>query len=1069
MFALKSLPKALEDNQALGLDEVQLVDDPNLVGLVQQPTVSIPGLGCFASTLYIAYWLSSHRLLSVHPPPAGGFMLMQQWCERSMPNFPIFIYDNVIADFIFVRGCRRIDGFAIVFFPNLPHWSIAILSQEEHAPHAPLVYFGNVPLDSPDIYWHFDHPTPSALTKQSLGLACRCPNRCHHEGIEFQDARSVAFGQRGIKMGGQLVVIAHKSPYSRGRQDHLFHRELNHVVVEEREDCWAIGRVDLSSVQFVTLSKIRLALYKPFPDYRKRFSLSVFASLFSTVNAMLSFKSSRKVGLVEACPVITVPKLEIPRLQFSDVRSRLVQYVCGETFWQYFRRVSSQVLDACRESVGHALASLYTQYHYAFSHLTTNQWLMAGGISLFHVYVFHRLRTYSAMPRLTLGRTWLPTSLTGLPFSTELVNRTALGTDALACRNLLKRSLAEYDHPIMIDPIEVERWIDNVTSAIGTMPVPAFGQGICHSCMIKRKLKRLQCASCRSLEHPPVDLVYFGLIPAMYPLVEQHPIVPPGLPFRTYGARRMLFSWDGVQLRDTDKVASIYDSNKPVLRSRGLLCGPMWLGVVVRCFPSTIETTLVAAAVRMAVFPAHVATRRFWDNMLSMLYILPSVDLEPVTSQAVLDNQRSSEKRKKLEDCFKLIDEGFPIERAIHSAMTMGAFTKLEKHCPVTLRRGYWAQKSKLVPRLINNPKALLNALMSVYTLPVLDWLHNTWSSTSNVFYAGCSNPQDLNVFLTHASVNRHVLEDDVSMMDGSHSVHSQNFFRSAVLRCFRGVHRDTFEYLLRLCQSLKVTRGKLRLIIVGPNPSGVPVTSLLNSITTAFVRICALYYAYTGVDVTMEDDRIPFSNFMKCVYCAVAGDDGCVFLPASYAGTTTFSSTFMSRYIHYFSLSGFDVGPTKIRTHLPHQWRLHTFLAMRPYWSGDRYEYGVEISRRMKSMFWMLDKNHHPLAWGRGVALSLYRASRHVPVVSDICRWYLSCTRGVTTSISIASFTNPYSSVYGYEVMGDINDRCISEFCIDYDVSRDLYQDFLVYLWSQTNPLINLDHPILWAIAQKE
>ncbi len=998
-------------------------------------------------------------------------MSMQQWCDRSMPGFPIFVYDVIRADYIFVRGFRRVDGFAIVFFPNLPHWSIVMLSQEEHVPHVPLVYFGNVPLDSQDIYWHFDQPTPSALHKQSLGLACRCTSRCHHEGERFQSAPSVGFGKRGISLGHQLVVIAHKSPYSRGRQDHLHFRELNHVVAEEPEDCWLIGNVDLSSVQYVTLTKIRLSVYCVLPDYRRRiFGFSV-ATIVSAINACLKFKTSRRVGVLETCPSFPRPHMPLLRLpEFPSFREQIVQYLYGETTRQYLTRVSSLFLRQCRETVGHVLTMLKDFYILGFHSLSSTQWLMVSGVSLFHAYVFIRLRRHSAMPRLTLGRTWLPTSLTGLPFSTELVNRTAMGTDPLACRNLLKRALAEYDHPILVDPIEVERWIDNVTTAVGTMPVPSLGSGVCHSCMKKRKLKKLRCADCRALELPPCDLVYFGMVPAMYPLVEQHPLIPSNMPFRTHNSRHSSFSWEGVSLTSTTEVMAIYDANRPILRSRGVLCGPMWCGVVIRCYPSNIETTLVAAAIRMAVFPTNNPQPLFWKNMLTMLpVLLPAKQLAPVTPTEVLDNQRSADRRKKLEECFKLIDEGFPIHRAVRKGMTMGAFSKLEKHCPVTLKRGFWTIKPKLAPRLINNPKALLNALMSVYTLPILDWLHTTWSSTSNVFYAGCSSPQDLNVFLATASENRYVLEDDVSMMDGSHTESSQDFFRSAVLRCFSGRHREILMALLELCQHLRVVKGKLKLDITGPNPSGVPVTSLLNSITTAFVRVCALYFAYTGEDPTLLADLQPFKHFLGLIYCAVAGDDGCVFLPAQILGTDTFSPDFMARYIHYFSLSGFDVGPSKIRIHRPFQWRLHTFLAMRPYWSGERYEYGVEISRRMKAMFWMLDKNHHPLAWGRGVALSLYKASRHVPVISDICKWYLSCTRGVTTSISIASFTNPYSSVYGYEVIGDINDRCVREFCIDYGVSKDLYDDFLVYLWSQTNPLINLDHPLLWAISQKE
>lgn len=991
-------------------------------------------------------------------------MLMKQWCERTMPTFPIFVFDAVRGDYIFVHGCRRVDGFSIVFFPQLPHWTIICHDQEERVPHAPLVYFGDVPLDSPDIYWHFRAPTPMALVMHSQGRACMCQSRCQHEPVRFHTAPSVGFGNRGLRLGHQLVVVAHKAPYSRGKGDHLYHREVNHVLSEEEENCWSMVNVNLSSVQYVTLFKIRLAVYKVQSDYTIVRNISLVSSVASFVSCLARIEFRRK-GLVEKVPSI-LPNFSMCELpHFPQVRTMIF----GESTFQCFLRHVRLTFSYVSSSLSIGSRAFTSFLSNGLHMLTARQWFFVGTLSLFHMYVFHRLtRKFRYEPRL--ASTWLPVSLSSLPFSNELVNRTAMGTDALACRNLLRRALAEYDHPICVDPVEVERWIDNVTQVTGTMPVPTIGAGICHCCMRKRKLKKLRCSECRSYRDPPYDDVYFGLVPAMYPLVEQHPLIPLGLPFRTL-RRNRIFQWDGVRLRTTTEVMAIYNNNPPSLRARGLLCGPMWLGVVVRCFPSTLETTLVAAAIRMAVYPANLPRPGFWEGMCSICdVLLPKADLSPVTPTAVLDNQRSGDRRRKLEECFRLIDEGFPIHRAIRQDMTMGAFVKLEKHVAVALIQGWWRKKNKLAPRLINNPKALLNALMSVYTLPCLTWLHDTWSCTTNVYYAGCSPPGELNTFLSRASVNRYILEDDVSMMDGSHSLQSQRFFRHCLLRNFKGVYRDRFMELLLYCQDLYVVKGKLRLWISGPNPSGVPVTSLLNSITTAFVRVCALYYAYTGVDLTLDASGLDqFKRFLSVIYTAVAGDDGCTFLPARYGGVETFSPEFMERYIQYFSFSGFDVGPTKIKTHLPDNWRLHTFLAMRPYWSGQGYEYGVEISRRMKAMFWMLDKNHHPLAWGRGVATSLLKASRHVPVVSDICRWYLSCTRGVQTTISVASFTNPYSSVYGYEVMGDLCERTVEEFCCDYEVPRSEYDDFLVYLWSQTNPLINLDHPLLWAIARKE
>jgi hypothetical protein len=274
----------------------------------------------------------------------------------------------------------------------------------------------------------------------------------------------------------------------------------------------------------------------------------------------------------------------------------------------------------------------------------------------------------------------------------------------------------------------------------------------------------------------------------------------------------------------------------------------------------------------------------------------------------------------------------------------------------------------------------------------------------------------------------------------------------------------------MRLCARFKIRQDQLKAQLYGPNASGVPPTSIFNSITTGVARVFAVIYAVFGI--RFDDQSIPYyvSLVRRSVYMAVAGDDGLLILP-EYIGSrrVIIDSEFLIRYSLAFSWAGYDVGPKKIRVHSSEHWRLSTFLAMRPYWSGHNYEYGVEISRRLKTMFWLYDKCLHPIAWARGVAVSLLKASRHVPVVRDICLWYLSNTAQITTEIETASFTNNFSTVYGYEVVGDLTERTILEFCADYSVPRSLYDDFLSYLKAQQCVLVNLDHPLLAAIAARE
>lgn len=1004
---------------------MRVVADPHVM-MLHAPinaleAVSITGLGCARSVMTLAYWLTSGRLPEVEPPAHASVPALTNYHARACPKFPMYIYVQN-QPMVHVLGNIRDDGWAILFIPanilpiGVAHWTF-INRPRLGVLHQPYVYYGIIPIDNPNVYWHCPATTPEFRKVQMEGRACNCMStpsmmtrNCKHEPPNFAGAPTIAFSDR---YGTDAIIepLRIQTPYSRGPKNSLIHTSVDYSVVKE-------------------------------------------PAIFNNTHVYPRTESAA-----------------IPNMQF------LVHYLPRLSYARLFQHFLLTLLTTCMLTLFEWLC-----IHFANYGLARSDKMACLSLNILFAIAFAWLFWPKKKPRVIghqpeLSPLWLPASMEHLPFTNQLRNRCSIGAmDRSTCRGILKRLIAQAGYCQVLDPYEVEAWLDNVSSAVGeTVVHPAAG--LCMYCRRKRPLKKLRCAECRKTTfiHAPVceGTCFVGLMPLMM----QHPIIPCKLvvKFResTYPhdqSTKLTVVYKGQKLTHVRDALNLYCDNLPELKSVGMLAGPMWLGVVIRCYPRTIETGIVAFACRMAFPVPYDPEPDFWTLALSIFkHVVQYEPLDIWTEGHVVEHQRTRDKRLRLAECYNELDTGHAV---VHKKLfVFGMFPKGEKHAPVTYGTYEYIPKEKGVPRLINNPSPYLNALMAPYILPVAKWFAAQWNCHNRLFYAGCSPPQDVNTFMNNAINDMAwVLEDDVSMMDGSQTLASQEFFQGVVKQLFSGAERDFIMQLLQGCARFKVKRDDFKATVCGPNASGVPPTSIFNSMTTAIARALAVVFAIFGVRYDDPSLMYYFKLVITSIYMAVAGDDGLLFLPAYIGGVKiVLTPQFMKDYSLAFSWAGFDVGPTKIRVFDQSQWRLSTFLAMRPYWSGQRYEYGVEIARRMKSMFWLYDKAHHPLAWGRGVALSLLKASRHVPVVRDICEWYLENTTNLTTSVEVVSFTNPYSSVYGYEVEGDMCLRTVQEFCVDYGVPESLYRDFRRYLWSQKSVLINLDHPLLHCIAQKE
>jgi hypothetical protein len=113
--------------------------------------------------------------------------------------------------------------------------------------------------------------------------------------------------------------------------------------------------------------------------------------------------------------------------------------------------------------------------------------------------------------------------------------------------------------------------------------------------------------------------------------------------------------------------------------------------------------------------------------------------------------------------------------------MRVKPFVKAEKDIRKEFMKGteILVDKAKGVPRCINPVHPHVLAHCAPYTYPMTKRLNTLFNSQEHIFYAAGATPDQINDFLNAAiETNRFVLEDDVSMADGSHSKGS--FFVSA-------------------------------------------------------------------------------------------------------------------------------------------------------------------------------------------------------------------------------------------------------------------------------------------------
>lgn len=1039
-----------------------------------------------------------------------------------------------------IHGRPRPDHTAILYLPahngQPAHWSFVYYRHPYDNNNHNYVYFGSVYL-GPTFYWHAKSPSTEYFRMAAIGRACLCPSRCQHEGPLYFSP-SFSFADEIPLMTSYFqhyiadVQFLRTTNYSHGPDDSLNMPDLDGVLHRVKYAFNAAPRYHLSDMPIlVSTASMDLHLHHcpsvfPWKKYLLGITLlsiavaSYFHIPIKPPETLMEYAISKAYHLLPSrlpAPQLNSDHLVAYKPEFKPSWPTRITTLFSSFSYDKWAFSPPRYL----KDIPYYLRPTLLPWCLRFL-VTFLPNVATGGI----LSIFRRFYNRTLTPRpMQYYRSIIPRTMriADTDFGHRLATRVAL-FDQWTRSDLyvvVRRLANEMHYAHNLDTYEIEEYVTRNITVAGHAPIPIIPLGSCVNCLRKRRLKQCMCYECWRL-HKAIQVIYEpSFLPTshvgMLPLYSVRPSVPEGdyqwrdsFTFASYApAHGIKYTSDHLSPYEFYLAISRYYS-PPTLRGR--LCGPMFMGLVSSCFVRGDACAATAAIFRNCIKPAHhphlIIQKRnpeliaysfsheyrvLW-SLLNFLYPELLVPLVKWTFQQVLDHQKVPEKRRLHISTRALIDAGFQIPT--EKMNRIDCFAKAEKKEIFELSDGALSYKKKMLPRCISAFNPQVSTLLSPYALPMLKHLNAVFHAEHNLFYASGSTPQQINQFLNNAiASNLYILEDDVSMADGSHSFGSLQFQTQIRESQFPDMPED-IDSIFRILSSGVMRTGCFRAAVQNIIFSGIPLTSWGNSVVFAFVRIFALSAAYKVLDYTdyfdppadhpvmldaaFDDRSIPLQgNFdfppllfelIHSLYMAIAGDDGKTFLPHQFNGVQTFSPGFLDRYIKVWSIFGFDVGASKIRTFDPSNWRLATFLAMRPVWSGEKYEYGPEIARRLTSMYWQLDCPYHPVAWARGISEAIIIAARHVPVLADIAHWYLRNTFGATIENDfIPSFTNVYSTFYNYAVEGDFNDRGLKEFLGDYNIPYLMYQDFLDLLNSTSDVLVNIQHPVLDLIYAKQ
>jgi hypothetical protein len=628
-------------------------------------------------------------------------------------------------------------------------------------------------------------------------------------------------------------------------------------------------------------------------------------------------------------------------------------------------------------------------------------------------------------------------------------------------------------------------WLERVVTEEAMTPsYPAVLPGHCIACLKRAKLKWLICKPCRKfMKRCEPERIFLhdscvlrvgpvALWSMRYPypnvglLKPECSIVIDGVEFKTKGS---------VDIDAYAKIKAWAKTQEMQPSCRGMLCGPMFMGQRPMCYPRGRATALLAFCCRLGCERDYAAVDWIWP--LFFQWLEPELLKNVCCREGWLEfiAHFVGEKKRLMIEANNQLNEGyFPKLAKIPAAdgngtmdaLLMKGFTKAEKGYDVEYSMGgEMKQKEFLKPRFICCPDPLTQRICGPVTHKMLKLLSGIFNLDSFATIACCLNPSQLNrkLNMTIEDLGEFaVWAGDISRCDSNHSKSSANFIERVRDTLLPNLEQR-WNNVLRACDAAKICFAMIEILVYHVNFSGKAGTTVDNTLLNVVISTFAMVYAFVGFDQRctvqeFEEKLARISPFFRGMF---SGDDGDLKISTALPWA---DKRVQARYSEFWTLAGFT---TKLIVYPPHRWRLGTFLAMRPVWNGKEYQYTPEPARRLRGMFWQIDKSLHPIAWARGVATQVAKMSPHNPILKPICDWYLERTHGPICTVQV--FGNPNNPFATYEAEGGITERSINEFLVDYGVKRSDYDTFLSMLRVTEDVFVDFSCFLIDRVYQEE
>lgn len=1002
---------------------------------------------CAEKVLMIALQLRwhdehGHKPVAQQPPQPAALetravngltpMEMTRRLQRlSLRDMPVYWYHVVNNRFELYAGKPRKDNYAIVFVPADPpalpnaHWTFATVLHVE-MPEADLVremvVYSQYPMINDPIrrrvFWRAAVTAENKReyeTMRALGLACDCvwQLRCHHE------ENFVALCPNGadrVTLDGEEHVVGTK-----------FGQLAGSVVPAYR-----VTRTEQGGMKVVTPAGTEI---------RRKYTCTNGVVKATTWLAKLlgAAQTDSFAKMIEFGTVVVMP-YRVRIQEFEDEFE--IDQITDETPMNILKRGALEVFKGRTQSV----VPLEIE-------LPNMAWGTDADLNI------------------------------QLPRKAELMARLAARKEgSLNADNILdtlRRISAEEGWKVSFDNEELQVWLKRTVTEVGQqMALEGLDNRTCWNCLECVKTHWHMCKRCKrkSRELPPEPLCLWDTLVThvgFRPLWSKE-FVPPvsalkaDVEIRYVKTKKLVYQHTG-DMNDVHKVFAHFRKQVQPITCRGYLRGPMFLNQEPTCFPRGTGTAGIAFLIRLGTARLHAASLAFYRQMYEWLiqhtdHVYP---IEPESWEYFIEHFSGDKKQKMLEARQEDVEGWAPQVRRGEMAVKMSGFTKAEKSYNFEYTSdGYLSGKKTEKPRFICSPNPVVLSEIGRWTHAQTKWLAKEFTWRSNMYYAGCSTPEELNQWLNRTLdeiPDPWSLVDDISAMDSNHSTESFTFHKWVRNKQFPKMSMR-ISAMYDGEQKLKIRVGQYTFEVEDVNASGVSDTSYKNSLLCLVIRAFAIVHALVDLMTLTQDQAAQWVNAVVRQCCmAASGDDGLVRLPEVINGVHIRKFS-MARYQAAWAMAGFGI---KVHLVPPTRWRMATFLAMRPVWAGQRYEWAPEPARRMRGMFWQIDNSQHPMAWGRGIATQVLQQARALPVLSDVCEWYLRNTRGpVSTNVEA---TNRYSPFYGSVMSGGKTERSIAEFCLDYRVTVDDLKVFQNVLDMTADVLVNIDCFVLHRIYAEE